>query len=203
MLLGACGVSINPYFMEGNHMKLLKILFCLVTIVISTGCASSMMLPAEKKEAPSQGKALVTFFRPSSFGGAVDFGIWDKDKFLGILDPKAYIQYETEPGEHVFMARAENWAYVKADLEANKHYYVIAKVMMGVWKARVSLDPVKKENKDDARVASWLKAHRPTKIDPMKKDAYVTRHMRDAQKGVELYTSGKAKYYELEPEDGR
>jgi hypothetical protein len=54
------------------------------------------------------------------------------------------VQYLAKQGEQLFLARAENWSDVKADLEAGKQYFIIGKVFSGVWRARVAFDPVTK-----------------------------------------------------------
>ena len=110
----------------------------LIGLFMFTGCASSMMQPATPYAAPEETQALVTFLRPSYFGGAIQFGIWDSDQFVGILEPGSYLQVLVPPGEHLFLARAENWSYVHADLEPGKQYFILTKVFPGIWKALVA-----------------------------------------------------------------
>ena len=112
----------------------------LLLLPLASGCATGgkYMIKAEPIVSPPQGKTLVTFVRPSNFGGAISFGVWDGEIFIGILGPDMSIQYETTPGEHYFLARAENWACVKADLAADRQYVIKANPIMGVWKARVA-----------------------------------------------------------------
>ena len=81
-----------------------------------------MMSQVPPAEPPDANHAVVTFMRPSSFGGAIQFGIWDGENFVGILSAGSSIQYLAEPGEHLFLGRAENWSYVSAKLVGVKNY---------------------------------------------------------------------------------
>ena len=83
------------------------VLLLLVPAILS-GCASSLMIRSESVLIPGPNYAVVNFLRPSSMGGAIKFGIWDKENIVGILTPKNYIQYKASPGEHLFITRAEN-----------------------------------------------------------------------------------------------
>ena len=133
---------------------ILHLLAVTALLGLLTGCGSSLMTRVPTIEKPDSGRAMVTFFRPSAFGGAIKFSAWDGDRFIGILTARSYVQYQTNPGRHLFMARAENWSYVEADLQAGRHYYIIARPMMGAWKARVALDPVGQH--EDAETA-WVR----------------------------------------------
>ena len=88
-------------------MKLSKslALALMVLSMLLSGCAASIMQQAAIKPEPAREKAIVTFMRPSYFGGAIQFGIWDREKFVGILEAGSLLQYETEPGEHLFLFR--------------------------------------------------------------------------------------------------
>ena len=79
----------------------------------------------------------------------------------------------TTPGEHYFLARAENWSCVKANLAAGKQYVIKANPMMGVWKARVAFDPVTKADyeKQAKDVQKWLAKMQPMAPNPQKVDA--------------------------------
>ena len=123
---------------------------------MTVGCASPMMQPTERLANPDPERALVTFLRPSYFGGVITFGIWDSDAFVGVLTAGSYIEYLVKPGSHLFMTRAENWSYVKADLEAGKRYDILAKVFPGVWKARIAFDPIRR---GDSQLAQRIDAH--------------------------------------------
>jgi len=185
----------------------IRCLLALAAVFVFSGCASTMMTQTHTITAPPEGTALVTFFRPTMFGGAIQFGLWDSDKFIGILSAKSYVQYAAQPGEHIFMARAENWSYVKANLEAGKEYYIIGRVIMGVWKARVALSPIKKADfekpGEKEKVAKWLQEMKPTTPLTEKVEAYVTPRRDQVRQSLDEYKAGKATYMVLDAADGR
>lgn len=167
--------------------------------VALSGCASSMMIRSDTVLDPGPDYALVNFLRPSSFGGAIKFGVWDGDAFVGVLTPKNYIQYKASPGEHLFMARAENWAVIKANLAAGKTYYILGEPRMGAWKARVALtvaDP------KDPKIGKWMKSLRPTMVDPAKREEYVSERVEDVRKAVTNVQNGTAAFETMTEADG-
>jgi hypothetical protein len=74
--------------------------------------------------APDDDSAVVYFWGVSSskaviWDGETPIGDWGKGPFGGVT-----IAWKTTPGEHYFMGNASNWVVMKADLEANKKYFV-------------------------------------------------------------------------------
>jgi hypothetical protein len=177
-----------------------KVLLVLLAVGILSGCASSMMIRSDMLIEPSPDYAVVNFLRPSSFGGAIKFGIWDSDNFIGVLTPKNYIQYKATPGEHIFMARAENWAVIKADVQAGRTYYIVGAPRMGVWKARVGLEVI---SPDDPKLDKWMRSLKPTMVDPAKREAYVEERIDDVRQAVENVKNGKADFSLMNADDGK
>jgi hypothetical protein len=174
------------------------------SLLMLSGCASSMMRPATPQAAPQASQALVTFLRPSYFGGAIQFGVWDSDRFVGILEAGSYIQLPVPPGEHLFLARAENWSYVQADLEAGRHYFIIAKVFPGIWRARVAYDPILREDpQTDDEIAQWLTELKPIEVIPQKVDAYSAPRIEQVRQAVADFRNGVVKSERLEARDYR
>ncbi len=186
---------------NNKYIQLLTILFMTGMLFTLSGCGSSMMMKSDTILEPDSNQAIVTFIRPSTYGGAVKFAIWDRDKFIGILTARSHVQYVTEPGEHLFMANSENWSYVKADLKAGKHYIIIGKVFPGHWRMRVALDPVNKDDEYQKRSGQWLNELNPTKVIPEKVDGYSSPRMRDINKAIQDYEAGAAKFSILEADD--
>jgi len=98
---------------------------------------------------PSDGKAVVYFTRLNSIGAAVSFEYFQNDKYIGIFKGKNYMRYECEPGEQLLWASTENKEFVSAELEAGKTYIVVVKAVMGAMKARVKLQPITENDKED------------------------------------------------------
>jgi len=119
----------------------------MVFVLGLAGCQSSMMVKTDgAAPMPEQGKAMVVFLRPSSFGGAIQSSVYDTregdDAFIGIVSTHTKTAYQADPGEHLFMVIAENADFMIAHLEAGKTYYALVSPRMGVWKARFSLLPI-------------------------------------------------------------
>jgi hypothetical protein len=179
-----------------------KIIITLLMLTLLSGCGSSMMTRVPTIDGPDSSHALVTIIRPSAFGGAIKFGTWDGDNFMGILTARSYIQYKTNPGEHLFMARAENWSGVEASLQAGRHYFIIASPRMGAWKARVNLAPVTKAEYNETKINKWLKQLTPIGVIPETVDAYVNPRLDQVREATKNFKSGKATATILKPEDG-
>lgn len=127
--------------------KILSIVFLFFVFQLF-GCAGSskyMQASAPVQQAPPD-KALVYFMRPSGIGFAINFQIWDGEKFIGLSQAKSYFAYPCDPGKHLFIGIAENKRGIEGDLEAGKTYYVLTQVKMGGWRARMAFIPVTKDS---------------------------------------------------------
>jgi hypothetical protein len=192
----------NPLVSSSTSIVIPFILFGLLV----SGCnsAGNLMTKTKPIVQPQPGKALVTFVRPSFVGGAITFGIWDSDNFVGVLSAGQRIDCEMVPGPHYFLARAENWSCVKADLAANRHYVIKVNPFIGVWKARVAMDPVTKSNYDSGQlkdVQKWLAKLTPMTPDPQQAAAYAEPRRAQVMEARATFESGKGKYEVLGPQD--
>jgi len=100
------------------------------------------MRRVETLQGPTPDQALVRFLRPSGMGFAINFNVLDGGKVIGNSVARSQFSYLAEPGHHLFVATAENKAFLEADLAAGKTYYVITRIYPGVWTARVAFVPV-------------------------------------------------------------
>ena len=170
---------------------------CLVCV---TGCAS---YPAMTKTGPLEygpDYAVVNFIRPSILGSAIAFGIWDRARPVGVITPECCIQYKADPGEHVFLARSENWSAVKANLASGKTYTILVEPRLGFWKARVHLTVIKP---GDKRLQEWMKGVTYLTIDPERRDAYNKRLDTAAERAAKKVDTGTIQPDGiLSPEDG-
>lgn len=184
--------------------KNVQLLVLLLTLVFFSGCASHHMVQVPSMGPPDNQHAMVTFLRPSFFGGAIQFGIWDSKNLVGVLSAGAYIQYLTKPGEHLFLARAENWSYVKANLQAGRSYYIMANVFPGVWKARVALSPVKANDPiTNGQIDEWLNTLKPTAFIEERRQRYIQPRIGHVQRAIGDFTNGNAQYHLLDANDYR
>ena len=191
--------------MSSGFVRMLALF--VLTLLLTSGCATGgkYMTEANRISGPGQGKALVTFIRPSGLGSAISFGLWDGDTFVGILGTNRCIQYQAVPGEHYFLARAENWSCVKADLAADRQYVIKAIPVMGVLKARVVMSPLNKSLYDNERelqkVQKWLAKAQPMMPDPQMLEAYVQPRRQQVLEAQEMFETGKGRYMTLARQD--
>ena len=126
------------------RQKLAKLV--IASVYLFSFFANAQEINQEIKK-PKEGKALVYFVRSNSVGFALNFRVYDKDKFLGQLVFNEYIVYECEPGQHVFWAASENRDFVEADLEENKTYVIDVRGQMGAFIVGVNVVPLKPNDK--------------------------------------------------------
>jgi hypothetical protein len=147
-------------------MKSWKLLLIAVAFA-ATGCASNLMKPAPNQTiAPvAAQQSRVIFLRPSSFGGAIQAGLFEATggdlKFIGISSTGTRVVYDVAPGPHRFMVYSEAADFMEAKLAPGKTYYAVSTPRMGAWKARFSLWPVKAKssnefNHQNKDVATWV-----------------------------------------------
>lgn len=185
-------------------MSKLAISMMLISFLALFSCGSSIMMQAPAELVPDDEYAVVNFLRPSAFGGAIRFGIWDSEQLVGILTYKSNLQYKAKPGEHLFLARAENWSYVKADLEAGKNYFIIARVFPGVWKARVAFDPVTKSDDTTVdQIREWMSSLKKITLIPSERDAYVKKRVDQVKAAIGEFKRGTVKFGTLARDDYR
>jgi hypothetical protein len=150
--------------------------------------------------APQATTALVTFVRPRIFfGDGVSIDVWDSERFIGALGPGTLIQYEVEPGEHLFIANAENWSYTSATLLPGKQYYIRANIFPGVMYGRVALGVV---SKTDPRIHEWQATLTPMQALPADQQARASKKQEAIRAAVAAFKNGQATFSTLRPEDG-
>jgi hypothetical protein len=171
-----------------------------MSLALLGGCASITMQRASLVSSPSANTALVTFVRPRVFfGDGVSADIWDGERFVGALGAGTLVQYETQPGEHLLLANAENWSYVTANLLPGKRYVIKANIFPGVFLARVALAPVPKT---DARINEWLSTLTPMSAPPAGKQAFESKKQDAIRAAMTQFKAGTVTFGELHPDDG-
>ena len=145
-------------------MKKINLLLVLFVGFSLIGCAaqSAYMKPAGLDVAgyrPDSNEAAVIFMRPSRFGGAIQSSVFDvtteKNVLIGIVSSKTKLVYKTSPGKHLFMVVSESADFMGAELEGGKTYYAIVTPRMGVWRARFSLSPVRRNEINTNEFKTW------------------------------------------------
>ena len=139
---------------------------CFKTLLVCAALAAApvyansnkLMQPAAQQQPPAveAGKAMLVIMRPSFYGGAIAASVYDitggQTRLIGVLGPKDKIAYPVDAGAHRFMVVAENADFMEATLDAGKTYYAVVRARPGVWKARVSLLPIRATSADQYNV---------------------------------------------------
>ncbi len=184
--------------MNGSVKRIFIIASALAAFLFA-GCASTYMIKTAKIESGPD-YAIVNFIRPTLFGGAIKFGVWDRDQVVGVLTPERCVQYRAAPGEHLFLIRAENWGIVKATVEAGKTYTILVEPRLGLFKANVHPIVIKP---DDKRLAGWMKNVVYETLDPAIRDKYARGRDDDALRAARQVDEGKAQPDDvMSPADG-
>jgi hypothetical protein len=175
-------------------IRSLSITLC-ATLLLLSGCAAVPMRPAKYNAAPDSAQATVTFVRESVFmGDGVHAYLWDGDTFIGTMSAGTLVQYRVAPGPHVFMANAENWSYVKANLQPGKNYFIKANIFPGVLMARFVLTPVPNT---DERIKTWPTKLKVMEVIPEKKDKYIQEQTPKARTALQGFNDGKVGFAEM------
>lgn len=138
-----------------------KLLTLIAIFLYSFACLSQNIPPAPEN------KAVVYFVRTSSLGFAINFSYFDSASFIGKTNGPNYIRYECEPGRHLFWVRSENRAFVEAEVDAGKIYFLEAIPEMGALKAQVDLKPVNlADDKTMQRILKLMNKRSPETFTP-------------------------------------
>jgi hypothetical protein len=194
-----------------KHPMAVKVLLVAVAAGLLAGCVAGgpRMIRAEQELKAGPDAALIVFLRPNpvAFGGG-EFQLWDRDSFIGFIEPVTSVSYRAKPGEHMFLVKAENWEVVKGKVSAGKTYYIWIDPRVGVGAfvgpgggTRVSLTVL---DPHDKRIKDWMMHCRPiTLADPSKVAAFEKKYERHVTKAINNVESGKANYATLSPSQGK
>lgn len=142
-------------------MRLITLSVMLLGLLAFSGCgggSSPLMVQSSPLPAPDLNHVLVTFIRSSVMSPTLKAELWHRDAFIGELKARSYVQYETTPGKHLFMAKSENWSYLEATLQGGRHYVVQAKIYPGDYRARIELEAASPDDGKvtKAQIDGWL-----------------------------------------------
>ena len=188
-------------------MKFVSKCILALMVLVFMGCAGSSkyMQPATTMVQTSPDKAIVYFMRPSGIGFAINFQIWDGDRFIGLSQAKSYFGYQCAPGKHLFIGIAENKRGLEADLEAGKAYFAITQVRMGGWRARMAFIPVTRGSKFWGAVENYRTDLKYIEAKPGMLMEWETKYKAKAQDVLSFLNSAEGQKYisRLNKSDGR
>jgi hypothetical protein len=181
--------------------------------LLAGGCTASSpyMKPTTYRPAPPPAdKAYVVFMRPSDFGSAVRFEVFDGNgRYLGDALPETYFEAELEPGQHWFYADAENAGVLSAQLVGGKRYYVVVRPFMGGWSARVELTALAPRSEDWPKLKQWLAELEALSVDQAAGQAELDARRAEIDEviaeGKEIWAQTDAEWHDghsLNAEDG-
>lgn len=176
-----------------------------VLTLLLVACGGKYMTISQPLPQPSEGKALVNFMRPSSFGGGVEATIWDGEKLIGWIYGKQAFQYECDPGKHLFVSWSEYKSPVEAELLPGRVYYIVLRTRMGAWRARVHQIPVNPNHELWQQALTWSRTLPNYKFDQAGIDLLQSKGHQKILKYLQDYdteVAGTKHVLYLKPEDG-
>jgi len=160
----------------------------LAIALAGVGCAGlpKHVTMTQRMQQPPAGKALVNFHRPSNWGGAELFAIFDGNgKMLIDLPGASVYQYVAEPGEQLFIAWADHVTVVKADLAPDRIYDIMVDIGMGWVRGNITLVPLAKGDPRRAELPKFEK--REKRVLALNRDEHVTAYeARNAERIQEI-----------------
>jgi hypothetical protein len=132
-----------------------------VVALTTTGCSASSdyMRPLERPRAiqPKPDAATIVFIRHSGMAAGIVTTILDgRGRFLGDSTSSSYFATHVPPGQHVFIAWAENTAALRADVAAGKTYYIEVSPSMGALSARMHLLAITPKSESWPKRQEWM-----------------------------------------------
>jgi hypothetical protein len=201
--------------MRGNAPTGLASTLVVALALIVSGCAGTVKnmqeLPGGSPAVvPDAGKAVIVFMRPSGAGFGVQSSVFEiqdgRATLAGIVASKTKVAYQVNPGKRVFMSVGESADFMSADILPNKTYYAVVAPRMGMWKARFSLEPQRREDLGTAEFRKSLDECRWVAKTPASEawvaDNFTSIQSRIASNYPEWSQKPEAERPHLKPEDG-
>jgi hypothetical protein len=185
--------------MRISASKLFKIMFFTGMVIPTVACGPKLMIPTQSVNEAKPESALITFVRARSYAGKSVFHIWDSMDYVGTIIGGQYIQKEVAPGEHMFIVHAQNWAYIKADLEAGKKYFIVLNTAPGFTHAAAIPVPITKAQTKygQSDIDNWMTTLTPMIPNPQSAPAWVAERKPQVEKAVAKGQAPDARFQEL------
>jgi len=189
--------------------------FALFFALGATGCAatSEYMLEVKPPRAvvAAPGMAMVVFVRPSNYAWAIKTTILEeRGAFLGDSLAASHFAVSMPPGQHVFIAWAENTSALQATLAPGRIYFVEVSLRPGLLSARAHLLAITPRRKTWSKLGDWLAETRQFTPDPAGGARYlaersddVDEQVKTAQMVLRKYNTEELEERTIRPEDGR
>lgn len=137
-------------------MRLLNLTLSVSILLFISGCATVSLPPADKMKAELSGYSLplnpdnengvVFIVRPGIGAPAVSFDVYldskEKSKMIGFNGPDEYLFVPLKPGKYTIYSKAENWAEIELNIEANQWVFLKQTPKIGILFARNDLSKI-------------------------------------------------------------
>jgi hypothetical protein len=200
-------MAASPRSMElrTHFMELATVL--VFPLLASCSTHTSYMHDVGASPPPGEGQARVVVFRPSAFAGTTQFPIYeygDNDaKLMGFAESGCYFEYRCPPGRHLFLTWGEGEAFIEAELDSGKTYFVRCFARFGLVSPRPGFAPVAQGSEEMKNLEVELQGLRCRELDSCNAASYAEAKEERVQKARQSYEEGRKAPRYLRPEDGR
>ena len=179
----------------------------LLPAALAACSTTSYMRDAQPTPPPGPDEAKVVIYRTATFGGAENFPVYelvdDEDgKLLGFTETDRYFEVRCPPGKHLFVTRGEGDAFIEADLEGGRTYFIRTYSKFGLLSARPGFAPVGRESELFPDLEETLSTLQCRELDPRKAAEYDHREEDSLKKAMAGYREGRKNPRLLHPDDG-
>ena len=186
----------------------MKLVLMLLPVLLAACSTTGYMRDAQPTPPPGPDEAKVIVYRTATFGGAENFPVYelqdDHDgKLLGFTETDRYFEVHCTPGKHQFLTWGEGEAFIEADLEGGRTYFIRAYSKFGVLAARPGFAPVGRESEYWPEIEGTLSTLQCRELDPEKAAELEHRQRDQLKKSLASYREGRKIPRFLRPDDGR
>jgi len=176
--------------------------------LFSAGCTTTgYMRDAQPSAPPGPDQAKVVVYRTAAFGGGDHFPVYEyidcEGKLLGFTETDCYFEYFCDPGTHVFLTWGEGDAFIEAELEGGKTYYIRAYSKFGLAAARPGFAPVARDSVEWRRLEETLPRLKCRQLDPAEVAKFERRKEERLKEAQAKFEEGRQSPRYLKPEDGK
>jgi hypothetical protein len=185
----------------------MRCVLALVPLALAACSTTTYMRDAEPTPPPGDDEAKVIVYRTAAFGGSENFPVYElvdnEGKLLGFTETDRYFEYRCPPGRHLFVTWAEGEAFIEADLEAGRTYFIRAYSKFGVLAPRPGFAPVGQGSENWDKLDEILSPLQCRELDPTKAAEYEQQKEEQFRKTLARYEEGKKESRHLAPGDGK
>src|SRR5688500_16034751 len=147
-------------------------------LALAACSTTDRMQDAQPTPAPGPDVAKVIVYRTSPFGEDAHFPIYaaGEGRLLGFTQTDCYFEVTCPPGKHLFVTWGEGEAFVEAELEAGKTYFIRAYSKFGILRPRPGLAPVSKDSEEWKELQEAWPTLRCRRLDPGQAAEFVARN---------------------------